>query len=933
MSRLLFLILCSILLFFAFSQERSNPAVPIDAYARAEKLFLIAQEYGNRNDYDEAEELRLYREALNAFERILPALSKHDSLLFHAHSRIGLIAYYLDSTDQARHSFRTAMQVAETGADVSDSFLFKPLLYSGGIHYDLNSFDSAFYYYKRAEAIQDRYARPLEESQRVYNRLGVMYYETGNYRLARNYFEKAIGVLETTAAGDPGLLVNYRMNIAALLVKLEEFDEAQRLYEQILPFNHFLNEIHHNLGIIQLRRENFHEAIRHLRRVNYGENRRNIDLYYNFAMAWYGLERSDSGDAFLQKAAQENQHWNGNRRNIPYGLILKLRAERLRAEGKWPQALQYYQRALQQFQFNFNDSNIYSNPAEFSGIFSYLNVFSTLAGKAETFELWHEQSKQLRYLAAALDAYRSAFSLAAYVERTYESDEARLFFNRMKHSVHNRPIEVAIRMYEQTGENRYLEDAYLFDQQNKASTLALALREMELQRNFAASFPLFEEEAGLKRELARLLLRAAQAEQPSELDSIHSRMRDHEIRLAQIGEQLHTIPAYRERHSAQFIPSINEVHGLLDRGTALVSFHFSEKQILALILTDGEMSYSKSAVDSIFYGRIDTLKHSLQRQERSENATQAARELHRVLFSPVLEKAGPVKRLIIIPDDELHYLPCEVLIGPDNKYLVEGYAIQYQYSTALLHHRGPIHKSADVISFAPFASRGYTDTSGVALTRLPASLEEVRELKGRMFTDAEASKQNFMRFAGDYSTIHLATHATANNEFPEQSYIAFNPAAGDHRLHAAEIFAMDLDSTSLVILSACETGAGKLIRGEGLASLSRAFAYAGCPNIITSLWKAEDRTTAYLVRRLHEYLRKGYSSDRALRQAKVDLLGDPEIDPRYKAPGYWAHLVFIGEYEPQRSGTRWIWLLGAALTAAITLFILNKGRKRGRPAV
>src|SRR6185369_4542872 len=131
---------------------------------------------------------------------------------------------------------------------------------------------------------------------------------------------------------------------------------------------------------------------------------------------------------------------------------------------------------------------------------------------------------------------------------------------------------------------------------------------------------------------------------------------------------------------------------------------------------------------------------------------------------------------------------------------------------------------------------------------------------------------------------------SVNNELPMRSYVAFSPVndQSDYRLYAEEIYSMDLDSTDLVILSACETGSGQLIKGEGLMSLSRAFAYAGCPNIITSLWKAEDKATAYIGRRLHQYLQKDYPKDEALQKAKLDLLNSREIGPRFKTPNYWA---------------------------------------------
>jgi CHAT domain-containing protein len=282
------------------------------------------------------------------------------------------------------------------------------------------------------------------------------------------------------------------------------------------------------------------------------------------------------------------------------------------------------------------------------------------------------------------------------------------------------------------------------------------------------------------------------------------------------------------------------------------------------------------------------------------------------------------KRLIIIPDDELHYLPFEALRDPAQKYLVEHFAIQYQYSTALLNRRGEKKPDSQTLSFAPFSRQGYTDSSGLVLPALPASEKEVTNLHGQIFKDSEATKENFLRSVNRYGLIHLATHASVNNEDPSRSFIAFYPANESYRLYAPEIANLLLDSVQLVILSACETGSGQLVKGEGLMSLSRSFAYAGCPNIITSLWRAEDRTTAFLTQQLHYYLDKNYTKDQALQQAKLDLLNSDKIDPRMKSPSYWAHLVFIGDYEPRQSHSRWWWVAFVFIAGAIIYKLLGK---------
>src|SRR4051812_9372955 len=112
---------------------------------------------------------------------------------------------------------------------------------------------------------------------------------------------------------------------------------------------------------------------------------------------------------------------------------------------------------------------------------------------------------------------------------------------------------------------------------------------------------------------------------------------------------------------------------------------------------------------------------------------------------------------------------------------------------------------------------------------LPYSLRETEDLKGKTFTDSSATKSRFLNTISDYKVLHLATHAIANLSSDNLSFVAFSPTANkdkaDFLLYTEEIYALPLEKTRLVILSACETSSGNLVRGEGVMSLSRAFAY------------------------------------------------------------------------------------------------------------
>jgi CHAT domain-containing protein len=389
-------------------------------------------------------------------------------------------------------------------------------------------------------------------------------------------------------------------------------------------------------------------------------------------------------------------------------------------------------------------------------------------------------------------------------------------------------------------------------------------------------------------------------------------------------------PDFRSRYFTGNIPRIHELQKKLGPVTALLSWHISEYEIIVFVITASQSDYYKLPFDNLFRSRLDSLKTSLYNASTEQRYTGASvsAELYQSLIYPLEPMLLKIKRLIIIPDDELNYLPFEALMDGNGRYLVERFSTQYQYSTSLLGKDKPAGKTGGTLAFAPFASRGFIDSTGQAFAVLPASGEETGGLSGKVFTDSSASKANFLFYANHYGIIHLATHAKADNESPLHSFITFYPTSGENRdayqLYAGEIYNLRLDSAKLVILSACETGTGKLVKGEGLMSLSRAFAYAGCPNIIASLWKAEDKTTAFITQKLHHYLDKGYSKDRALQQAKLDLLKSRDMDPRLKTPDCWAHLIFIGNYEPGNSSSPWWWIAISIILVALFFMATNK---------
>lgn len=149
-----------------------------------------------------------------------------------------------------------------------------------------------------------------------------------------------------------------------------------------------------------------------------------------------------------------------------------------------------------------------------------------------------------------------------------------------------------------------------------------------------------------------------------------------------------------------------------------------------------------------------------------------------------------------------------------------------------------------------------------------------------------------------YRFVHFATHGILNSEHPELSGIVLSlvneqgqPVDGFLRLH--EIYNLQL-SADMVVLSACQTGLGKEIRGEGLVGLTRGFMYAGSPRVVASLWKVDDAATAELMKRFYQgMLKDNLRPAAALRRAKVEMWKQK----RWSAPFYWAAFELQGEWK------------------------------------
>jgi CHAT domain-containing protein len=166
-------------------------------------------------------------------------------------------------------------------------------------------------------------------------------------------------------------------------------------------------------------------------------------------------------------------------------------------------------------------------------------------------------------------------------------------------------------------------------------------------------------------------------------------------------------------------------------------------------------------------------------------------------------------------------------------------------------------------------------------------------------TDFAANREAVIRnqTVNQSEILHLATHGLLNSADPRFSGLIFSlvdrqghPVNGFLRLH--DVFNLDLQA-QLVVLSACQTGLGEIVRGEGIVGLTRGFMYAGAPRVVVSLWEVDDEATATLMTTFYQHmLQGGLAPAAALRQAQLDL----RQTPQWQSPYYWAAFTLQGEW-------------------------------------
>jgi CHAT domain-containing protein len=317
--------------------------------------------------------------------------------------------------------------------------------------------------------------------------------------------------------------------------------------------------------------------------------------------------------------------------------------------------------------------------------------------------------------------------------------------------------------------------------------------------------------------------------------------------------------------------TLKQVQELLDPGVTLLEYFVSGNNVWLWVVEKDRVQFARSSVArEELVSKVTSLRDTIYQLGEKDKFNALSQELYRLLIEPAVPYIQG-KELLVIPHDVLHYLPFQALLASDGHYLIEKYPIDYLSSASLMQFTKEKRRAGGEKVLA----LGNPDVGDPKMNLQFAEVEakEIQSLypQSTIFLEKDATEEKAKALSPQNDIVHFATHAQLNEDDPLSSAVLLAKSdKEDGRLEVREIFGMDLHA-NLVVLSACETGLGKLSRGDELVGLTRAFIYAGTPSVVASLWSVEDSSTAQLMAGFYKNL-KTMSKVEALRQAQLNLI-------------------------------------------------------------
>lgn len=748
------------------------------------------------------------------------------------------------------------------------------------------------------------------------NNLGNTYFDLQEYETAKSQYEDAIKLWKKYEFKIEFSFLQFHLNLASTYQHLGKLDSAKIFFDISKDLadelNHTPFSYYSQYGAFLLELNDHHRA-QELFSIVVSENE--IDNSYTSYTALHFLAKSQLG------------------------------------LGKYQEAFQSINRAILLVDSSVNVDDPMS--IDWKPNYKHHNILDMMETRIAILIKLQEQKGDTGVLSLIFDNYRSLFEGLETVRTGPYTDMTKLLLARHVKSSMSRAIDFSRKLYGTIADEGI--HNFIFHAMEKSRNAELYERIQQTQSLTEDLIPdsLHLEEASLKYRIQNVYYAQSIANSEKEKMDLHS----------DVVALLEEYDAFKERVNREYPAyyqglyssesSIKDIQSHLKNNEQILEYFWADSMVTIL-------SIEKDNSEILYCSLAEQLKKNIEWTTRNISVFSNNNNYHDYakhtfaiysqLIKPLLNPE--TKLLTVSPEGPISYIPLQALVSDTTNanfrtapYLLHDLDVRYTYNIIpkMTQENDQMESDPKILALAFSKSeKTYSSHRGV-ISELPNTEEEVRAIANifprrnvTFLIDDEASKQTLLDEVHKFNILHLAVHGIADTSNTLSSRLLFkNPSIPDSldQLHAFEMYGLDLNKIELAVLSACQSGVGKEIKGEGIFSVGRAFSYAGAKRIIMSLWNVDDGSTADIMQSFYKEISQSKGTVEALRKSKIAYINNT-LDRFEAHPYYWAALTLTGDSKailqsPVRTSSDFLWWILLAIIAGLALvYFLRKRTSR-----
>ncbi len=867
----------------------------------------IAYAYQIKSDYESS--LKYYFKSIEIRKKIF---GENHIILSDSYINIGIVYLEKSEYDTALKYYNKALEIREAISGEMHPKVADCYNNIGTVFYYKHEYDYTLEYLKKALDIRiETLGKEHTKVAESYGNIGNVYVNINRFDLALEYHLKALPIFIKLLGNKSTLVAETYNNIGVDYRKSKMYDLAlENYYKSLKIYTELFGEKHRRVG----------ETYNNIGTTYYSKFDYNLALEYHLKAL--SIQKEILGEF-----------------NIDIINSYNAIADVYVAKNNFRIAQEYYNKAISS---NLVGSDI-NNKTNLNFI-SQIELLSSIYGKAFSLQKIAKEDnlsnkEKMVFLGKSVLSYRFGDSIVVSARKRITKRDDKLFLGEKSFEIYEGASDICLSLAKIDSINKanLLDKAFYFSEQNKSMVLATSLAKANALQFAGLPDSLIQKEKSLKNGIALYTQKIAEQTDSTKEILYRSKLfdlnREYE-KLTSLFEN--DFPEYYELMHSEKTVSVKQLQSILEEKTAFVEYFTGDSTTYIFTITKTNFTVKSVSIDSTFTKSVENIIAALKTGEFYDFSKESS-NLYKTLIEPISNEIAGSTKLVIVPDGIMNKIPFEMLLKSDDKthgleeykYLVNNFEISYSPSASLYYNaksekenvKKTNYANLNFLGCAPVFAKG--DRNGViaentlrsldTLTRssitdlrgtiikLPFSKDEINNVcnlfngRGKTLIEDEATEENFKEKINNnsYNFVHISTHGIANEENPELSCLAFSQpddstSNEDGFLFSGETYNLNLQGTDLLVLSACESGIGKIAKGEGMLSLTRGFLYAGANNILYSLWKINDKFTSEFMTLFYKKMieeKQTYSS--ALRETKLEMIKKGVF------PGLWASLVLV----------------------------------------